>query len=72
MNISKRFAFPSIPSLPTNPPQVSSHTHDYPLTTTQPREKDAFGLDTAGRMMLVPAERFLELVESLGEVYAVE
>jgi protein BCP1 len=61
-------------------PQLASHTHDYPLHPTQqntpqppaPREKDAFGLDTRGRMMLLPAERFLEVVSGLSEVYGVD
>ncbi|KIM81735.1 hypothetical protein PILCRDRAFT_97612 [Piloderma croceum F 1598] len=58
--------------------KLASHTHDYPLhpthqnTNAPPREKDAFGLDTRGRMMLLPAERFLEVVSGLSEVYGVD
>ena len=52
-------------------PQLSTYTLDYPYTTAplEPREKDAFGLETAGRLMLVPMERFEELVKMLEEVY---
>ncbi|GLB36746.1 hypothetical protein LshimejAT787_0310330 [Lyophyllum shimeji] len=38
---------------------ASVHTVDYQFTNAaEPREKDSFGLDTRGRMMLLPAERF--------------
>ncbi|KAF9466937.1 p21-C-terminal region-binding protein-domain-containing protein [Collybia nuda] len=53
--------------------KVSIHSLDYTFTTasTEPREKDAFGVENRGRMMLVPAERFLDLVATMSEVYAV-
>lgn len=52
--------------------QFAIHTADYAFTTaTEPREKDSFGLDTRGRMMLVPADRFPQLVDKISEVYAV-
>ncbi|KAG6856604.1 hypothetical protein H0H87_002696 [Tephrocybe sp. NHM501043] len=51
--------------------QVSIHSVDYHFTTAaEPREKDSFGLDTRGRIMLVPAERFPELIAKMSEVYA--
>jgi protein BCP1 len=51
--------------------QVASHTLDYSFSSAEPREKDSFGLDTGGRMMLVPADRFQELIASLNEAYTV-
>jgi protein BCP1 len=51
--------------------QAASHSQNYSFTSAEPREKDAFGLDTGGRMMLVPAEKFRELVDNLCEAYAV-
>ncbi|KAF8227317.1 hypothetical protein L208DRAFT_1297567, partial [Tricholoma matsutake] len=44
---------------------------DYTTAPAELREKDAFGLDMRGRMMLVPADRFPQLVEKMSEVYAV-
>ncbi|KAH7922392.1 hypothetical protein BV22DRAFT_1037516 [Leucogyrophana mollusca] len=49
--------------------RVASHSVDYAFTNAQPREKDSFGLDTGGRMMLVPANRLQELVNIISEVY---
>ncbi|KAG8900347.1 hypothetical protein FRB99_006105 [Tulasnella sp. 403] len=50
----------------------ASHTLDYEFTNRQPREgEDAFGLDVAGRMMVVPASKFSELVQALGEAFPV-
>jgi protein BCP1 len=53
--------------------QFAIHSVDYAFTTapTEPRDKDSFGLDTRGRMMLVPADRFPQLVNKMSEVYAV-
>ena len=53
--------------------QASIHSVDYAFTAanTEPREKDAFGLDTRGRLMLVPADRFAALVDKMSDVYAV-
>ncbi|KAJ3572323.1 hypothetical protein NP233_g3160 [Leucocoprinus birnbaumii] len=52
---------------------LSLHTLDYKYTNapTEPREKDAFGLDVRARMMLLPAENFQALVDKLQEVYTV-
>ena len=41
------------------------------MAATEHREKDSFGLDTRGRIMLVPADRFPQLVDKIGQVYAV-
>lgn len=51
--------------------QVALYTQDYAFTSAEPREKDAFGLDTGGKMMLVPADRFRELVGNLCEAYTI-
>ncbi|EGN92707.1 hypothetical protein SERLA73DRAFT_65334, partial [Serpula lacrymans var. lacrymans S7.3] len=50
---------------------MASHSVDYAFTNSQPREKESFGLDTGGRMMLVPASRLQELVDTLANVYKV-
>lgn len=52
-------------------PQLALYSVDYSLTSSQPRDAESFGLDVAGRIMLVPAERFPELVENMVEAYAV-
>ncbi|KAI0757551.1 p21-C-terminal region-binding protein-domain-containing protein [Daedaleopsis nitida] len=49
--------------------KFASHTVDYTFTHTQPREADAFGVDTGGRMMLVPAGRLREVAAALAEAY---
>lgn len=73
--VNFHFTFPNCTATLTYSPiclsQLSAYTLDYPYTSTppEPREKDAFGLETAGRLMLVPADRFEELVNTLGEVY---
>lgn len=41
------------------------------MAPPEPREKDSFGLDMRGRMMLVPADRLPQLVDKISEVYAV-
>jgi protein BCP1 len=52
--------------------QFAIHSADYAFTTaTEPREKDSFGLDMRGRIMLVPADRFPQLVDKISEIYAV-
>ncbi|KAL0578834.1 Mss4p nuclear export [Marasmius crinis-equi] len=52
---------------------VSSSCADYKFTTapSEPRDKESFGLDTRGRVMLVPSTRFEELVNRISEAYAV-
>lgn len=49
--------------------KLASDVVDYSFSSSQPREKDSFGLDTGGRMMLVPAERLPQIVASLDEAY---
>ncbi|TDL22295.1 hypothetical protein BD410DRAFT_256154 [Rickenella mellea] len=51
--------------------KFASHSIDYNLSSAQPRDADAFGLDTAGRIMLVPADRLKDLVQTLSDTYAV-
>ncbi|KNZ71530.1 Protein bcp1 [Termitomyces sp. J132] len=48
---------------------ASIHSVDYRFKVdSEPREKDSFGLDTRGRIMLVPGERFPELIAKMSEV----
>jgi hypothetical protein len=51
--------------------QLSSHTQSYAFTSSKPREKDSFGLDTGGRMMLVEAGKLSGLIGMMTEKYAV-
>ncbi|TFY81800.1 hypothetical protein EWM64_g2214 [Hericium alpestre] len=51
--------------------KAASFTLDYGLTNVQPREKDSFGLDQGGRLMLIPAEKLPQLVAETAQVYAV-
>ncbi|KAF8878432.1 p21-C-terminal region-binding protein-domain-containing protein [Infundibulicybe gibba] len=53
--------------------QAATHTIDYTFSAApaEPRDKDAFGLDNRGRLMLVPAEQLSTLVTKMAEVYAV-
>ncbi|GJE99768.1 p21-C-terminal region-binding protein-domain-containing protein [Phanerochaete sordida] len=49
--------------------QFATHIVDFPYTNTQPRDNESFGLDTSLRMMLVPAERFPQIVQAIAETY---
>ena len=49
--------------------QFATHTLDYTFTHAQPRDSESFGLDTGGRMMLVPAARLREIAAALAEAY---
>ena len=49
--------------------QFAVHTLDYSFTNTEPREKDSFGLDVGGRMMLLPANKLPQLIEALNEEF---
>ncbi|THH17141.1 hypothetical protein EW146_g3611 [Bondarzewia mesenterica] len=46
------------------------HTLEYPFTGAQPREKDSFGLEQGGSMMLMPADKLPELIARMSEAYA--
>jgi len=50
--------------------ELASHTIDYSFTHHETRDADAVGADTAGRLMLLPAEQFDALVTSMSEKYA--
>ncbi|KAJ7596518.1 p21-C-terminal region-binding protein-domain-containing protein [Mycena floridula] len=53
--------------------QHSSHALDYTFiaASPEPRDQESFGLDTRGRMMLLPIEKFPDMVTKMGEVYGV-
>lgn len=53
------------------PIKYAIHSLDFPLSNQVPREPDSFGLDTGGRMMLIPAENFRPLIEEMSTAYAV-
>ncbi|KZT22072.1 hypothetical protein NEOLEDRAFT_1120069, partial [Neolentinus lepideus HHB14362 ss-1] len=50
--------------------KFASHILDFTFSNAQPREKDTFGLDTGGRIMLVPASNLTLLIAALNEAYA--
>jgi protein BCP1 len=45
--------------------KFTSHSIDYSLSNTLPRERDAFGLEQGGRLMLLSAEKLPQLVLDL-------
>ncbi|THG98989.1 hypothetical protein EW026_g3274 [Hermanssonia centrifuga] len=49
--------------------QFASHTLDYAYSSAEPRNKESFGLDTACRLMLVPAENFPQLIAAIAEAF---
>lgn len=51
--------------------QAAECTMDYTFDKApeEPRERDAFGLDTRGRLMLVRADKLEELVAKMSDVY---
>ncbi|KAI0656746.1 p21-C-terminal region-binding protein-domain-containing protein [Cubamyces menziesii] len=49
--------------------KFATHTLDYTFTHAQPREADSFGLDTGGRMMLIPATRLRDIATALAEAF---
>ncbi|KAF8642846.1 hypothetical protein AX16_009354 [Volvariella volvacea WC 439] len=53
--------------------QFATHTLNYPYSNNnEPREKDSFGLDVRGRVMLVPGGRFEELITRMQAEYGVQ
>ncbi|KAJ3926144.1 MAG: p21-C-terminal region-binding protein-domain-containing protein [Lentinula lateritia] len=53
--------------------QASSHAIDYAFTAApaEPRDSESFGLDTRGRLMLLPFVKLDTLVQTMSEAYAV-
>ncbi|KAG1829414.1 p21-C-terminal region-binding protein-domain-containing protein [Suillus variegatus] len=49
--------------------KFASHHLIFPYSNAQPRNAESFGLDTAGRLMLVPAAQLTELARVLGDVF---
>ncbi|KAI0638883.1 p21-C-terminal region-binding protein-domain-containing protein [Trametes polyzona] len=49
--------------------KFATHTLDYTFTHAQPRTEEAFGLDTGGRMMLIPANRLRDIAAALAEAF---
>ncbi|KAG2156997.1 p21-C-terminal region-binding protein-domain-containing protein [Suillus clintonianus] len=49
--------------------KFASHHLIFPYSNAQPRDAESFGLDTAGRLMLVPAAQLTELARVLGNVF---
>jgi len=50
--------------------KFASHIFDYSFTSSQPREQDSFGLDTGGRVMIIPSEKLPQIVSTLNETFA--
>lgn len=49
--------------------ELASHSLDYPLSNTLPREKESFGLEQGGRLMLFEAEKLPKLVSNLAAAF---
>ncbi|KAI0271718.1 p21-C-terminal region-binding protein-domain-containing protein [Gloeopeniophorella convolvens] len=45
--------------------QLASYSLDYPLTHAVPRDKESFGLEQGGRLMLISADKLPQLVQNL-------
>jgi len=50
--------------------KFATHSFDYSFTTSQPREPDSFGLDTGGRIMIIPSDKLPLIVSALNENFA--
>ncbi|KAI0063090.1 hypothetical protein BV25DRAFT_1802701 [Artomyces pyxidatus] len=46
------------------------HSLDYQLSNAPPRDKESFGLEQGGRLILVPANKLLEFIATISEAYA--
>jgi hypothetical protein len=52
--------------------QFASHSITYSFNKNNgPRDKDSFGIETGGRVMLVPFDKFNELIARMSHAYAV-
>jgi len=49
--------------------EVASHCLDYSLSNTLPREKDSFGLEQGGRLVLFEADKLPKLVSNLAAAF---
>lgn len=45
--------------------KLASHSVDYSLSNVLPREKESFGLEQGGRLMLLPVHKLPQLVLNL-------
>jgi protein BCP1 len=50
---------------------AASHTLDYSFTNAPARDKEAFGLDTGGRIMVMPFANLAGFVSAISQAYAV-
>ncbi|KAH9994491.1 p21-C-terminal region-binding protein-domain-containing protein [Russula vinacea] len=49
--------------------KVASHSLDYSLLNALPREKESFGLEQGGRLLLFPADRLPQIVSNLATAF---
>lgn len=50
-------------------PKFASHTVEFGYTTAVPRDSESFGLDTGGKLMLLPAERLPQFISAIEAAY---
>ncbi|KAI9460114.1 p21-C-terminal region-binding protein-domain-containing protein [Lactarius psammicola] len=49
--------------------ELASHSLDFSLSNALPREKEAFGLEQGGRLILLPAEKLSQLIVNLAAAF---
>ncbi|KAI0044874.1 hypothetical protein FA95DRAFT_1561711 [Auriscalpium vulgare] len=50
--------------------KFATHWLDYKLSNAPPRDKESFGLEQGGRLILLPAEKLPEYIATIGEAFA--
>jgi protein BCP1 len=45
--------------------QFATHTLDFDYSHQEPRDRDSFGTDVAGRMMLIPSAKLDQMVQAM-------
>ncbi|KAH9075672.1 p21-C-terminal region-binding protein-domain-containing protein [Lactarius deliciosus] len=49
--------------------ELASHSLDFSLSNALPREKESFGLEQGGRLILLPAEKLPQLISNLAATF---
>jgi len=49
--------------------ELSSHSHDFLLSNALPRDKESFGLEQGGRLILLPADKLPQLISNLATAF---
>jgi protein BCP1 len=49
--------------------ELASHSFDFSLSNALPREKESFGLEQGGRLILLPADKLPQLISNLADEF---